>query len=484
VNAGVPRFTGLFGRDVLTAGMQSALLGTRLLRGALEALARHQATSFDTWRDAEPGKLLHEMRSGPLSELGILPRDAYYGSQTTPSMFVIALSELWHWTADDAAVRDHLDVARRALAWAARDGDVDRDELIEYARRSPRGLPNQAWKDSDEAIRHADGRAVDAPIATVEEQAFHILALERLAELEIGVGDPGAAPDLLRRAAAIRRTWHDTFWMPDAGFYALAVDGEQRQVRSIASNPGHALAAGIVPSAVARSVADRLMAPDLFSGWGVRSLSDRHPSYNPLAYHLGTVWPIEQATFAAGLKRYGFDDHLDRLVDGILCAAADSSDGRLPEALTGHARETVPAPIAYPEACSPQAWSASALVQTVQATLGIYPFAPLRILGVVRPRLPAWLPEVTIRGIRIGHAVVDLRFERRADGSARWRVVRLRGPLLVVPLAPPNDLESPRGLARLGSAVVDHIPGRLGQALRIGLGADEEARVAEGDRRG
>jgi hypothetical protein len=226
------------------------------------------------------------------------------------------------------------------------------------------------------------------------------------------------------------------------------------------------------------------MAPDLFSGWGVRSLSERHPSYNPLAYHLGTVWPIEQATFAVGFKRYGFDDHLDRLVEGLLCAAADSSDGRLPEALTGHARGAVPAPIAYPEACSPQAWSASALIQTVQATLGIYPFAPLGILGVVRPRLPAWLPEVTVGGIRVGRAVVDLRFSRRADGSARWRVVGLRGPLLVVPVAPPNEERSRRGLDGLGSSLIDHLPGRLGHALRISLGVNQEARAGQGDRHG
>jgi glycogen debranching enzyme len=469
VNAGVPRFTGVFGRDVLTTGMQSALLGTRALRGAIDVLAARQATKDDPWRDAESGKLLHELRRGPLGELGINPRDAYYGSQTTPAIFVLALAELWHWTGDDDLVRPHLDVARRALDWARHDGDPDRDGEMEYERRSAAGLVNQAWKDSDEAIRHADGSQVRGPIATVEEQAFHIAALERMAELVIGLGEDDPAASYLEEASALRRVWQRDFWMPDAGFYALATDGAQRQVRSIASNPGHALAWGVVPSTVARQVADRLLEPDLFSGWGVRSLSSRHPSYNPFGYHLGTVWPIEQATFALGFKRYGLDEHVDRLIEGFLAAAFASRDARLAEAITGHDREAVPTPITYPEACSPQAWSASAVVQAVQAMLGLVPFGPMRVLGVVRPRLPAWLPQLTVRDVRVGRAVVDLRFDRRADGSASWRVLRLRGPLVVAPLAPANDLGRPRLTERATLAVIDRAPGRRGAAARLAL---------------
>ncbi len=470
LNAGVPMFTGLFGRDCLTAGWQSAMLGSRGTRGALEAIAATQAAADDPWRDAEPGKLIHEQRDGPLSELGLSPRDAYYGTQTTPAMFLLALSELWHWTGDDDLLRRHRDVALGAMHWAEQFGDPDGDGFLEYERRSPAGLRNQGWKDSDEAIRHPDGSIVEGPIATVEEQAFYYLALERMAEIEVALGDDHSGQRFLDRADQLRRRWQSAYWMPAEGSYALALDGSKGQVRSISSNPGHALATGIVPAAHARTLADRLMAPDLFSGWGIRTLSDRHPSYNPFAYHLGSVWPVEQATFALGFKRYGLDDHADRMVDAVLAAAALSPDHRLPEALSGHSRDAVAAPVPYPNANSPQAWSASALVQTVQIMLGLYPFAPLRTLAIVRPRLPEWLPELTLRGLRVGRATVDLEFERRDDGSARWRVLRRDGSLFVVPAGPPDNAEGGSWLERVQRGLLPAMPGRLARAGRIALG--------------
>ena len=470
LNAGIPMFTGLFGRDVVTAGWQSAMLGPRALAGALDAVAASQATGDDPWRDAEPGKLIHEQRSGPLAALGLTPRDAYYGSQTTPAMFVLALSELWHWTGDDAYLRRHIDVARRALDWARQFGDLDGDGFLEYRRRSPRGLRNQAWKDSDEAIRQPDGSIVEGPTATVEEQAFYILALERLAEILVALGDDDGASTRLRLARAVRRRWHDAFWMADERFYAMALDGAKAPVRSIGSNPGHALGAGVVPARHARGVADRLLEPDLFSGWGVRSLSDRHPSFNPFAYHLGSVWPVEQATFALGFKRYGLDTHLDRLADGLFQAAFASPDGRLPEALSGLSRRDVETPVPYPAANVPQAWSASALIQLVQIMLGLYPFAPLGVLTVVRPRLPAWAPALTVERLRVGSAVVDIRFERRADGSTSWHVTRQRGRLLVVGAGPPDDVGERRWVERLELAGLDRAPGRLARAARLALG--------------
>src|SRR5215207_52162 len=223
VNAGVPMFTGLFGRDVITAGWQAAMLGTRALRGALDAVAATAATEDDPWRDAEPGKLIHELRSGPLAEVGLTPRDAYYGSQTTPAMFVLALSELWHWTGDLDALRRHRGTAMAAMRWAERYGDLDGDGFIEYERRSPAGLRNQGWKDSDEAIRHADGSPVRGPIATVEEQAFRMLALERMAEIHVALDEDEAAEESVATANRLRRAWHEHYWMPDLDFYALAL---------------------------------------------------------------------------------------------------------------------------------------------------------------------------------------------------------------------------------------------------------------------
>jgi glycogen debranching enzyme len=469
LNAGVPTFTGLFGRDTLTAGWQSALVGPRAARGALEAVAATKAETDDPWRDAEPGKLIHELRDGPLSRLGVTPHDAYYGSQTTPAMFVLALSELWHWTADDAILRRHRDVALGALEWAERYGDLDGDGFLDYRRRSPQGLVNQGWKDSQEAIRHPTGVPAEGPIATVEEQAFHYLALERMAEILVALGEDGRAERFLARADDLARSWHAAYWMADESFYALALDGRKEQVRSVTSNPGHALGAGIVPRDHAARVADRLLAPDLFSGWGVRSLSDRHPSYNPFAYHLGAVWPVEQATFALGFKRYGLDDHVDRLVEAVFEATARSPDARLPEALTGHPRVGVLPPAPYPDANNPQAWSASALVQLVQIMLGIYPFAPLRVLVLVRPRLPEWLPQLTLRHVRVGRASVDLTFVRQRDGSARWQARTTRGLVLVVGAEPPDDFGG--GVAgSLQRELLERVPGRLARAARIALG--------------
>jgi glycogen debranching enzyme len=472
INAGVPTFTGFFGRDTLTAGWQSSMAGTDALRGALEVAASTQATEDDPWRDAEPGKMLHELRRGPLAMLGLSPRDAYYGSQTTPAMFVLGLSELWHWTGSDAVLRRFRDSALRATEWA--EGSAQPGGFLTYERRSPAGLRNQGWKDSDEGIRHADGRIAEPPLATVEEQAFHYLALERMAEILIALDEPDRAQGFLDRAADLRGRWHEAFWMPREGYYALALDGAGEQVRSITSNPGHALGAGIVPTEVARQVADRLLSPTLFSGWGVRTLAEDHPSYNPLAYHLGTVWPVENATFALGLKRYGLDEHLERLVDAQIEAASAMPDARLPEALTGHRREPKVGPAPYPGACSPQAWSSSAVIQMVQVMLGLYPFAPLKVLTLVRPRLPAWLPEVTLRNLRVGRATVDLRFKRRRDGSASHKVLRRDGTLVVVPTGPPVDLSGrPRPLLEsVGQAALEHAPGRLVRAARIAVGLE------------
>ena len=484
-NAGVPNFTGFFGRDALTAGWQAAMLGVEPLRGALDLAARTQAQRTDPWTEAQPGRMVHEMRRGPLSMLGVLPHRAYYGSQTTGSMFLLGLSEAWHWSGDGALLERHRDAALRAIDWAERDGDPDGDGFLEYQRLSPEGLKNQGWKDSDEAIRYPDGRIVPNPIATIEEQAFHYLALQRMAEVLVALGEPlDGADDLLRRAARLREAWHTAYWMPDEGYYALALDPDEQQVRTITSNVGHALGTGIVPPETASIVADRLLADDMFSGWGVRTLSTKHPSYNPFAYHLGAVWPVENATIAVGFKRYGLDDQLDELLDGLFAAVAHCRDLRLPEALTGHDRSGLPTPLPYPGSQSPQAWSASATVQALQVMLGLYPFAPAAVLGLVRPRLPAWLPSVTLRGLRVGDAVATIRFDRESDGSASHTVLEQQGTLHVLGVPPPDAVSGTDGIvSRLLGWVLDHAPGRTAMALRIATGDDRPlGRVTDGGR--
>jgi glycogen debranching enzyme len=475
VNAGVPVFTGLFGRDVLTAGWQGAMVGPQLMRGALEITARLQATTDDPWRDAEPGKLIHELRKGPLADLHLTAQSAYYGTQTTAALFPLVLSELWHWTGDTDLLRRYRSTAERALEWADRDGDLDGDGFLEYRQRSEVGIKNQAWKDSDEAIRYPDGGQVPNPIATVEEQAFHYLALVRMAEACLALEDDAAADAYLDRARRLRDAWHAAFWMPDEGFYAMALDPEKRPVRSIGSNPGHALAAGMVPPQHAELVADRLMADDLFSGWGIRTLSTRHPSFNPWAYHLGTVWPVENATFALGFKRYGLDAHVDRLARALIEAAARLPGMRLPELIGGQGRDEIAFPIAYPQANCPQAWSASATVQLVQVMLGLYPLAPLRLLALVRPRLPAGIEELTLQRLRVGDATVSLRFRRREDGGASHEVLSRRGTLLVAE-APPPDAPGARSVTdSIATLLVTHAPGRLARAARLAIGMVDEA---------
>jgi glycogen debranching enzyme len=471
-NAGVPAYTGIFGRDALTAGWQGALVGPDMLRGALTHLARTQSRDDSAWHDREPGKMVHEMRRGPLSELEIIPQRAYYGTQTTSAMFVVALSEYWHWTGDTAALQHHRDAALAALDWARRYGDRDQDGFLEYERRSPLGLKNHGWKDSDEAIRYPDGRLVENPIATIEEQAFYWLALQRMAEILVALGEESHADEFIARARHLREQWHGAFWMPDENFYAIALDPDKQQVRSIASNPGHALAAGLVPTTHACACADRLMAADMFSGWGIRTLSRDHPSYNPIAYHLGTVWPAENATVALGFKRYGLDEHLDRLATGVFDGVAHFRSCRLPEALGGHGREETPLPTAYPRSNAPQAWSASAMVQLVQTLLGIYPFAPAHVLALVRPRLPEWLPAVTIRNVRVGDATASIRFERGRDGSTAFDVIDKRGALFVVEMPPPQDIDSSSQSWDEGVRgwLLERAPGRLASALRLALG--------------
>src|SRR5829696_10334179 len=282
-NAGVPRFTGVFGRDSLLAGVQSLAFGPAPLAGSLRWMADTQGRVHDPDTEEQPGRMLHEHRRGPKSDLRRIPQHRFYGAHTTSTLFPWALAEHWLWTGDHEAVARWLPAAHRALAWAARDGDRDGDGFLEYSGTAPGGLKNQAWKDSGEAIRYPDGRQVENPVATVEEQAFHLQALECLAGLAIAVGEEEEAAEAMRRARVLRTSWHEAYWMPAERWYAVALDPRKGQVRSVGSNPAHALLAGSVPPECAPELVARLFAPDLDSGWGIRTLSSRHPSYNPLA---------------------------------------------------------------------------------------------------------------------------------------------------------------------------------------------------------
>jgi glycogen debranching enzyme len=431
VAAGVPTYLSLFGRDVLASAWQAALATPDLLRGALPRIARWQGRRRDDWRDEGPGRMLHEAQTAPAARLGLNPRGRYYGSITTSGFFPVTLSDLWHWTGDRNLVEALTGPAIRALKWLDRETRAA-DGFYYYRTRSPLGQRHQAWKDSDDAIVDAAGQQVDPPIATCEEQGFIYLAKLHLAEVLWRLGDHDSARTLYRDASELKRRFNETFWLEDEGYVALALDARGRPVRSIGSNPGHCLATAIIDADRVRRVADRLMAPDLFSGWGVRTLSAAHPAYNPFSYQRGSVWPVEQATFAIAFMRYGLHDHLERLSRGFFEAAALFQHGRLPELYGGQPRDAAhPFPGLYPQANAPQAWSASAVFCVVQALLGLYPYAPSRLL-LLDPHLPAWLPTLTLRDLRVGDAVVSLAFQRQSDGRTGFRVLSRQGRLHLV----------------------------------------------------
>ncbi|HEV8392740.1 MAG TPA: glycogen debranching N-terminal domain-containing protein [Vicinamibacterales bacterium] len=442
--AGVPIYVALFGRDTLTASWQAAMVTPDMMRGTLQTLACLQGRHRNDWRDEAPGRFLHEAHTGPLETLNVNPRSRYYGSVTTSGFFPAVLSAYWHWTGDEELVRALVPHALDGLRWLDDEGDLDGDGFVEYHTRSSDGVKHQGWKDSGDAIVYPDGSPVEPPIATCEEQAFVYVAKLHLTELLWRLGERREARRLLSEARRLRRRFNQAFWIESTQFLAMALDADKRPVTTIGSNAGHCLAAGIVRREHVRAVADRLFAPDLFSGWGIRTLSSEHPAFNPYSYHRGSVWPVEQGSFALGLVRYGLFDHLDRLARGLVDATAVFEHGRLPELFSGHPRDAQhPFPALYPQANAPQAWSASTLFLVVQSILGLYPYAPSHLL-FIDPHLPRWLPALTVRNLQVGEAVVTIEF-RRGRRETAYKVLEQRGPLHIIRQASPWSLTEPVG---------------------------------------
>ena len=370
--AGLPWFLTIFGRDTLITAYQKLALAPQLARGALVALADQQGTTLDDFSDEEPGKILHEIRSGELTELKIKPHNPYYGAADTTQLWLIVLSEYWRWTRNDAVVRELRNNAYAALRWIDEYGDRDGDGYVEYATRSPEGLGNQCWRDSWDGIQFADGTIPFLPIATCEIQGYTYDAKLRLAELCDGpYQDPELAARLREQAAALRERFNRDFWIDDrGGYYALGLDGDKRQIDSMTSNMGHLLWSGIVPPDRAATIVRHLMSDYLFSGWGVRTTSTLDRGYNPIGYHVGTVWPHDNSLIAQGLARYGFREEANRIILSML-EAADAFGNRLPEALAGYDRTFGRVPVPYPTACTPQAWASGAPTLFLRTMLGL-----------------------------------------------------------------------------------------------------------------
>lgn len=351
---------------------------------------------------------------------------------TASAFFPMVLAQLWFWTGDKALVRRYLDPALKALKWLDDHGDLDGDGFYEYQPRSPKGVKNQAWKDSPDAIVLEDGRQVKTPIAVCESQALVYLAKLFMAVTVFSLGDKALSAKLLKQAHELKKRFNDVFWQEDLSYFAMGLDEKKRPIRSIGSDPGHCITTGIIDSSLVARTAERMFKPDLFSGWGVRTLSSEHPAFNPYNYHRGSVWPVENAIFAFGLRRYDLLDQLHELTKAQFEAAALFSSHRLPEAFSGHQRsKEQPFPAVYPQANTPQTWSATAILSYVQAILGLFPYAPKKML-VVNPSLPEWLPEMTLRNLRVGEGKISLRFYRKPNGESSYQVLDTQGTVHVL----------------------------------------------------
>jgi glycogen debranching enzyme len=413
--AGVPWFMTVFGRDTIITCLQTLLFGPELARTALEVLADLQAKEDDPSRDAEPGKIVHEVRHGKAARTW---HERYYGTADATPLYLILLSEVWRWTDDAALVRDLKAPALAALEWIGRYGDRDGDGFVEYERRTEHGLENQSWKDSWDSQRFHDGTLAKTPIAPCEVQGYVYDAKRRVAELARDVWrDRELANRLDQEADQLRKRFDEAFWVEDrGGFYALALDGDKRQVDSLCSNIGHLLWSGIVPPKRVDAIVDQLMGDDLWSGWGVRTMSTADAGYNPLSYHNGTVWPHDNSIIAAGLARYARWPEAQRVIQRML-TAAQHFNYQLPEVFAGLRRSETPFPIAYPTAARPQAWAAGAPVLLLQSLLGLQPDRRRHALNTVAPpELPSWAGTIRLSGIRAFGTLWDARLE---DGAVR-----------------------------------------------------------------
>ena len=420
--AGLPWFVAPFGRDSLIASLRNLLVYPQFARGTLDILGSLQAREDDAYRDAEPGKIFHELRYGELAHFKLVPHTPYYGTADATPLYLITLHSAWRATGDRELLERHLETAEGCLAWIDKHGDRDGDGFQEYQTRSPVGYENMGWKDSGDAIVYPDGSLVKGPKALCELQGYVYSAWIRMAEIFDAIGRRDRASELHKKAVALFERFNADFWDDGLGFYALALDGEKKKVLSVASNAGHCLWCGIVPPERARKVVERLMAPDMWTGWGIRTLSATHPAFNPYNYQTGSVWPHDNAIIALGFKFYGFGAEAARIAHDISKAATHFQLNQLPELYTGFPRSETTFPVQYLGANVPQAWAAGAAFMLTQAMLGFLPDAPRNKL-YIDPWLPEWLPDLTVQDLRIGPHTLDIQFWREREKTS-FRVLR------------------------------------------------------------
>ncbi|HEV8638898.1 MAG TPA: amylo-alpha-1,6-glucosidase, partial [Chloroflexota bacterium] len=429
-------FASPFGRDSIITALEALPLVPELAAGTLRFLAQHQGMRCDDWRDEEPGKIMHELRRGELVRLGAVPFAPYYGSVDATPLFLILFGEAARWLGD-GLVDELWPHAERALEWVERWGDLDGDGLIEYRCRSPLGFRNHGWKDSDDSVTHADGTLAEPPIALIEVQAYAYAGMRAMAELYRRRGGTARAEALEAQAKELRCRVRERFWLPELGVYAQALDREKRPVAVVSSNAAHALFGGLAGPEEAAAMAERLGRPDVLSGWGLRTLSTEAPSFNPMSYHNGSVWPHDNALAVAGLMRYGQVELAIKLFEQVFAAAQGFRGLRLPELYCGFARESeaIKVPAAYPVSCSPQAWAAGAPFLMLSALLGLEADAAAGRV-TLRPRLPGWLDWLRVEELRCGGGRASFRLVRERDGRYGLDVLGAEGLDVVLAPAP------------------------------------------------
>ncbi len=420
--AGVPWFVTLFGRDSLTVSFQNMAVSPDFARGALHWLAKYQATKRDDWREAQPGKIMHELRSGELAHFNLVPFTPFYATADATILYLIVLSELYRWVGDINSLKEYQQVAENCLSWIDNYGDLDGDGFQEYKSFSSYFYENVSWKDAGEAVVYADGSQVKQPKGLVELQGYVYDAKTRMAEFFSALGDEKRAQTLLKQAEILKRQFNAAFWMEDEGCFAYGLDPNKRQITSIASNAGQCLWGGIADQDKAERTAKRLLRKDMWSGWGIRTISSKNPAYNPYMYQLGSVWPQDNGIIAAGFKRYGLADEANQVIRGIFDAINRFDSYRPPEVFAGVQRDgEVDFPVLYPAGANiPQAWATGSVFHMVRTILGLRADAPHRKL-YLQPTLPDWIPELTLQHLRVGACKITIHFWREGKTS-RWEI--------------------------------------------------------------
>ncbi|HEX5236244.1 MAG TPA: glycogen debranching N-terminal domain-containing protein [Silvibacterium sp.] len=426
VAAGVPWFAALFGRDSLISSFETLMLDPELACGTLRVLASYQGNEINDERDEDPGKILHERRSGEMTATNEVAFGRSYGSVDSTPLFLILAQEYYRWTADKALLVELKTALKAATNWILHYGDLDGDGLIEYCRRNPKGLFNQGWKDSGDANRHADGRIAQPPVALVEVQGYCVRAMAAAAEVLNIVGESEISKQAAATSEQVRRLIEKRFWLEDRGFYAMALDRHKAPLRVDSSNPGHLLFAQAISANRARVTARRLLSDGLFSGWGIRTLSSVERYYNPMSYHCGSVWPHDNALIGYGMALYGLHEGASEIFQALFDTALHFRDYRLPELFCGVERLANGEPVHYPVSCSPQAWAAGAPFLLLTGLLGLRPAAERGELLIVDPHLPPFLTRLRLDNLRVGPARLSLEFTRDGERT-QCNVVDVRG---------------------------------------------------------